>query len=284
MILFEATDKVQVVLGGNVTTSQLQCVAMYEELDTNRRTINMNRNVATTNNTTAVDLVVAGTSPRRRQVVYLSVFNSDTALATVTIRFNASDTNYTMFKATIAVGERIEFAQDVGFKVFNAQGGIKNQTSQGVVIGANGWTTITLGNDVVNNNATLNTMQDVTGLSFAVTNGNAYQFIFEGCYESAIATTGSRWAVAASGSGTLVYWNEYTLAAATRTLGSYNTNDQPAASSTTSVVGLSNRFEIKGNFIASADGTIQLRFASEIANSAITAKANMCTCDWRQIA
>lgn len=284
MILFQTTDKIQVLLSAAVATSQLQCIALYEEFDSGRKTTAINRAVATTNDTTAVDLVTAGTTARHRTVTFISIFNSDTTNRTVTLRYNANGTTYTIFKATIATGERIEYTKDSGFKVFNSQGGTKNQTSAGVVLAGSNWTTITLADDVVNNNATANTMQDVTGLSFAVTNGNAYQFVFEGCYESAIATTGSRWSVAPSGSGTLVYWNENTLAATTRTTGSYNTADMPSGSNTTSVVGLSNKFLIRGNFIADADGTIQLRFASEVSGSAITAKANMCTCDWRQIA
>jgi hypothetical protein len=127
--------------------------------------------------------------------------------------------------------------------------------------------------DRVNNNATLNTLQDVTGLSFAVTAGVRYGFRFVIRYLAAVATTGSRWSINGPAITELTYRSEYTLTATSRTfnegLVAYNL---PAASNLTSIVA-GNIAVIEGILVPSANGTVVARFASEVANSAITAKA-----------
>ncbi len=57
--------------------------------------------------------------------------------------------------------------------------------------------------DVINNNAVANTIADVTGLSFPVTEGQTFWFYFIIPYTSAATTTGCRWSVSGPASAQL---------------------------------------------------------------------------------
>lgn len=140
-----------------------------------------------------------------------------------------------------------------------------------------------LASDVVNSNATANTLADVTGLSFSVTSGQKYKFKFFIVYTAAATTTGSRWTINGPTTSALHYFSEYTLTATSKTLnaglGIYNS---PAASNASSLTA-NNIVIMEGIFIATASGTLVARFASEIASSAITAKASVSFVEWQQL-
>ncbi|MEP7196071.1 MAG: hypothetical protein ABI851_06085 [Saprospiraceae bacterium] len=130
---------------------------------------------------------------------------------------------------------------------------------------------VLLSSDVINNNSIANTLTDVTGLSFSVTSGVTYHFYVLIPYSSAATTTGSRWTINAPTTTLLNYTSRYTLAATTQTLNFASAIGIPAACNATSQ--LKSIAIIEGVIIPSASGTVIIRFASEIANSAITAKA-----------
>lgn len=138
--------------------------------------------------------------------------------------------------------------------------------------------------DVVNNNVSANTIADVTGLSFSVTSGKVYYFEFSILFDAAATTTGSRWAINGPNSPTrLSYTSEYSL---TTTTSTRNANvvayDSPAAASATSGATAGNQASIIGFIQPSAGGTVIARFASEVSNSAITAKAGSFVI-WREL-
>lgn len=139
---------------------------------------------------------------------------------------------------------------------------------------ATGFTRVFLANDVVNNNATANTLADVTGLSFDVSANTTYQFKFVIVYSSAATTTGSRWTINGPATTHMSYTSQYTLTATSITnnagLAAYNSPSGASASSLTS----NNRCIIEGEIRPSASGTVIARFASEISSSAITAIAS----------
>lgn len=141
---------------------------------------------------------------------------------------------------------------------------------------------VVLSGDVVNNNATANTIADVTGLSFAVTAGSTYWFEFIIPYTSAATTTGSRWAINGPAAPTLLaYRSEYTLTATSITNNSATAYDIPAAASASSLTS-GNIATIWGLIKPSSNGTVIARFASEVSGSAITAKAGA-TLRWIQV-
>ena len=104
IILTQTTDKIQVKLGGTVSTNQLHCYSVFR--DTTTTGITPSRNVVLTNNTTAVDLVGSPSSSTQRNVEYLNVYNADTSSATVTFLFNYNGTTYEINVATLLPGDQ----------------------------------------------------------------------------------------------------------------------------------------------------------------------------------
>lgn len=273
IILTNTTDKITAKLNGAVTTNQLRCVVSYR--DTTTTSIAPGRNAMNTNNATAIDLVPAPAASTQRIVDYISIHNADTVNQTVTIYFNDNGTTYELFVATLGVGEKIEFQEGQGFKVMTNAGSVKTSVNQGNNTISSSLQAVVLGSDQINNNAIANTMQDITGLSFPVTAGQRYYFKFVILYNSAVTTTGSRWAINGPAAPTsLMYNSEYSLTLTTSTRnGMVAAYDSPATANTSSASGQSNLALIEGYIVPSADGTVIGRFASEISASAITAKA-----------
>lgn len=140
-----------------------------------------------------------------------------------------------------------------------------------------------LANDVANAEAVANTLTDVTGLSFPVISGNTYRFKFFVVYTSAATTTGSRWVLNGAATTFLNFTSQYTLTATSITnnagVSAYNSPSAASASSLTS----GNIAILEGIIKPSANGTVQLRFASEVTVSAITAKAGQSYVEYQQI-
>jgi len=266
------TDKIQIVLGGSVTTNQLQCFATWK--DFTATTCTEGRNTPQTNNTTDVDLVPSPATDHSIEVDYLSVYNSDTVNATVTVKFDANGTERILFKGIIASGETLQYNDKSGFSVLTLVGAVK--TSQ--TLGSNNpvintLNVVILAADVVNNNAILNTLQDVTGMSFAVTAGETYWFEFVIDYTAPTTATGSRWTLNGPAIRRLAFTSEYSLTATTKTVNNLIAYQQPAACNATSGQATGNIATVWGLFTPEANGALQLQFASETANTAITAKA-----------
>jgi hypothetical protein len=176
-------------------------------------------------------------------------------------------------KPSLFSGSYVDLTNKPAFSPVATTGDYNDLTNKPSTAGA---TKVILQNDVTNNNAVANTMQDVTTLGFPVTAGVTYDFEFNIWYTSAAATTGSRWGLAGPATTLLRYRSEYTLTATARTFNEgLNAYNVPASSNATSVV-LANGWNlavIKGQITPSENGTVTARFASEISNSAVIAKA-----------
>lgn len=131
---------------------------------------------------------------------------------------------------------------------------------------------VSISSDVINSNAVANTLADVTGLSFSVTAGVLYHFYAIIPYTSASPSNGSRWTIDAPANILLNYVSRNTLTPTTETVNYANAVNIPAASNNTSSVS-GNLAIIEGLIKSSVNGTLQIKFASETANTAITAKA-----------
>lgn len=135
--------------------------------------------------------------------------------------------------------------------------------------------TVSISDNVVNANAVANTLMDITGLSFPVSAGNRYRFVFHIPYES-VTTNGSRWSVSGPASPTkLNYRSEYSLTAGTATLNAgLTTYDLPTGTNATSVAAGTGDFAIITGFIQpSVSGIVIGRFASETASTPVTVLA-----------
>ena len=280
IILTTTTDALQVKLNGAITTNELPIIAMYRDMSDSEFTAG--RSLNTTNGATDVSFVPAPAASTQRIIDFICITNTDTVSHVVTIKYDANGTEYTLKELSLGVGESIEYNNDYGWKVYGNNGAVKTSLNQGTSPANSTLNVVIQPTDVVNNNAVANTIQEVTGLSFPVVAGNRYYFKFVIDFTSAINTTGSRWAVSGPSLTRLTMVSNYTLAATTQTLNSgvaaYNT---PAASSASSLVagGLA---VLEGFIQCSDDGDVIARFASEIANSAITAKAGSLV-QWLQI-
>jgi hypothetical protein len=145
--------------------------------------------------------------------------------------------------------------------------------------GTTGWATWSQGTkyiltgDVANSNAVANTLADITGLTHTVVSGTSYYFKAVILYTSAATTTGARFTVNGPTMTALGFRSEYTLTATTTTLNSHlDTRQLPAASNASALL-VGNIAYLEGMFTPSANGTFAIQFASEVASSAITAKA-----------
>lgn len=164
-----------------------------------------------------------------------------------------------------------------------ADGAPGPQGPRGIQGPAGGGLRVFLPANVVNNNAVANTIADVTGLSFPVAANVKYRFRFTIVYNAAATTTGSRWSINGPTFTALIYKSEYVLTATSRTenpgLAAYNS---PAASNASSLT-TNNMAIIEGVIQPSAAGSVIARFASEIANSAITAVAGLSHVEYEAI-
>lgn len=271
IVLTETTDNLQVVLTGAITTNQLRCYTSYRDITTTGYT--PGRTGVNTNNTTDVDIVGSPAASTQRVVDTITIYNHDTANAEVTVKLDDNGTEYILVKVTLGPAERLEYVDGMGFSVYTSAGALKNSLNQGNNATSSSMSSAVLGADVTNNNATANTIADVTGLSFPVVTGNTYWFRFSIHYTSAATTTGSRWSINGPTTSMLRYRSQYSLTATSDTFNTATAYDIPAASNATSASTAGNIALIEGYITPTADGNVIARFASEISGSAIVAKA-----------
>jgi hypothetical protein len=112
-------------------------------------------------------------------------------------------------------------------------------------------------------------------LSFPVSAGETYYFKFTIQYTSAATTTGARFSINGPASPTaLRFHSRYSLTATTETLNhGLSAYDTPAGANATPAATGSNIAIIEGFITPSAAGTVIARFASEVASSAVIARA-----------
>src|SRR5213594_2090846 len=108
IILDTTTRKLQILLGGAVTTTELPWTAHYIDITTSsRQTTAWASTNGVTSGSTAVDMVAAPASGVIRVIVDISVYQEDTANALITLRYNDNGTLRKIYKATHAVGDNL---------------------------------------------------------------------------------------------------------------------------------------------------------------------------------
>lgn len=270
MIFLDSSTNLTIELAATVATNQARCYASWRDTKTGELAPGFTS--ADTNNTSAVNLVPAPASTYTRGIDFITVHNDDSASITVTLKVGTR----ILYKVALAVDENLQWTNSTGFVVISSAGTVKTSVNQIAGAADSGFSIVVLASDVTNNNATLNTIADVTGLSFAITNTKLYDFEFNCIYTAAATTTGSRWAVNASAgtAANLSMTSEYSLTTTTTTRNALiQAFDSPSASNATSASTTNNLAVMKGVIRATADATLIARFASEVANSAIVCKA-----------
>ena len=270
IILTQTTDKIQVKLSGVVSANQLHCYSVFR--DTTTTGITPSRNVVLTNDTTSVDLVGSPSSSTQRNVEYLNVYNADTSSAIVTFLFNDNGTTYEINVATLLPGEKVEYQSGIGFKVLDCFGSNKISIEYQPIPLTSGFTTVILGTDYTNSNATLNTLEDITGYSFPVTSGKTYWFRFQFLVTAALATTGHRVTINGPTTSDLSYYT-LLIASTSSASSSWNATYGLPANTTATTPLTGGMGYLEGIATFSADGTLIGRVASEVAGSGVTIKA-----------
>lgn len=211
-----------------------------------------------------------------RNIFSLVIRNRHASTAnTVTIQIFDGTDAFEIYRLTLAAGEAAVYDGLNGFTYLNAQGLPRMSQSQGSSAAAvSAVNLVVLAADVINNNAVANSMQDVTGLSFPVIAGQTFQFEFFIEYNAAVTTTGSRWSVNGPAISRLGLHSRYSLTAGgALTFNGVTAYDLPAAANASSANTVGNLAYLCGMFTPTADGNVIARFASEVASSAITARA-----------
>ena len=271
LILSANNQSIEVVLAGS-SVAPLPVVVSYKSVLTG--SADAVAQLSTTNGTTAVTVLAAPAAGDRNMVELLSVYNPNTDPAVLTVRIDQGGTKFVLAKVTLALDERLEFTEFAGFRVMTSVGSVKTSINQGASPVTAGYNRVSLASDVTNDSATANTIQDVTGLSFPVAAAvrTAFRFVID--YTAAATTTGSRWTINGPGLDRLSYRSRYGLTRISETVNNgLDAYDLPAASNVASAATGANLAVVEGIIVPAVDGTVIARFASEIASSAIVAKA-----------
>jgi hypothetical protein len=268
LLLASTSDKIRVVTSAAVTTD---VHASY--MDLSGTTVGYGRKNTPITTATTTDVVDPPAGSTGRTVKTIHIRNKHAATAQDVTVIHTDGTNASeLIKVTLAAGDALHYDEHNGWSVLDPQGRVK-QSSTTSPVAVNALNLVVLAADVTNNNAVANTIQDVTGLSFPVTAGQTYWFLFTIAYTAAATTTGSRWTINGPAAPTLLnYTSDYTLTATSLTVNYATAYDIPAASNASSLTA-GNLARIEGIITPSASGTVIARFASEILSSAIVAKA-----------
>lgn len=233
------------------------------------------RSLVAVSSATTTALVAAPGENLNRNIYGLSIRNKHATTAnTITLVLFDGSSSFELAKVILAAGEQLRYDGVSGLVYLNAQGLPKSSQTQGVSAAAVSVTNVSvLAADVVNNNAVANSIANVTGLSFPVVAGETYWFEFFIDFTAAATTTGSRWSITGPSAIRLAYNSMYSLTATSNTMNSCVAFDLPSACNATSAATAGNSAYISGFITPSSDGNVIARFASEIASSAIIAKA-----------
>lgn len=280
LLLTSTSDKIQVV-----TASAVAMEVHASWVDNASGTITPGRTNTEITTATTTDIVASPGASTQRNIQTLIVRNNHASSSNDTIiRHTDGTTAVDIFRTTLAFGEAIQFIDGVGFQVLANSGAVKTSQNQGTNTTSSSLSTVVLSGDVTNNNAVANTIADVTGLSFAVTSGNTYWFRFVIRYTAAATTTGSRWSINGPTTSALAFNVSTPLIATVNSSDSVSQSnmvayDTPATANATSPNNSATGGQIatiEGFITPSANGTVIARFSSEVASSAIVAKAGSC--------
>lgn len=115
IILSATTDKLEINLGGAVTTSEARCLASWRDVTTT--TYTPGRTLALSSGTSDVDISGSPAASTQRVIDLLNVYNADTVAQTVTITFDANGTEYVLWTGVVPNGETLTYAEGGGWSL-----------------------------------------------------------------------------------------------------------------------------------------------------------------------
>lgn len=117
MLLTGTAESITVVLASAPATNQLHVSASWADQGGTGGDAS-----ALTSGTTAIAAVAAPAAGVARVISGMSIYNADTAPATVTVSRKISSTSFTLVKVTLPSGYLLEFANACGWKVLDKSG------------------------------------------------------------------------------------------------------------------------------------------------------------------
>jgi hypothetical protein len=142
MIILDATTKsLKVVLGGAVTTTQLAVTAHYTDITATAYTPGSNDTV--TNSTTVVEFVAAPAASTQRHIESISVYNVDTAAATVTIQYVSAGGTRNIAKVVLQSLYALYYEHGAGWQVIDANGSVVSGSNVSDTAYAASWDGVT---------------------------------------------------------------------------------------------------------------------------------------------
>ena len=276
IVLDTTTDNLQIVLDKNIATNQLQCISWWRDITTTAYT--PWRTVTNTNNTTDVNLVPAPWASTQRVVDSVSIYNNDTVIAQVTIKFDANGTEYIITQVALAPNERLEYTEKKWWRVFTNVWSIKTIITAYNQNNSTSWSAVVTTYDQVNSDSRADTLYPIVWLSLSLEKQKTYYYNAIIYYTSAATTTWCRiiFDVPFSSSSTLpptLKWKSvWPLTTTTETITYSNQLIWTSILPTSSPSTWWNIAIMEWFLTALSPTTIQAYFTSEIANSAVTIK------------
>ena len=114
MIILNSTDTLQIVLNAAKTANDMQIAVSYRDVTTT--TFTHGRLLTLSNGTTDVNILTAPASSHWYIIDRITIFNADTALKTVTIKYDVSAVETIIWKSDIAEGGILEYSEGYGWR------------------------------------------------------------------------------------------------------------------------------------------------------------------------
>ena len=125
MIILDTTvKKIEILLAGAVAANQLPVTTHFVDV-AEPDYYRPNSYDTASNSTTAVPIVYAPGTDVRRQVKLITIYNADTAQATVTVRLVNNATNRIIVKIDLQPASTLIYTDGEGFRVIDTLGQIQ---------------------------------------------------------------------------------------------------------------------------------------------------------------
>ena len=160
LLLASTSDLLRVVTSSAATTD-----VHASFVDVNGSTVTPGRTNTLISTATTTTVVGSPGASTYRTVKTLTIRNRHASTAQDVTVLHSDGTNIPeLIKATLSAGDALHYDEHAGFTVRDLLGRIKSRSDGLASAAINSLNTVVLASDVINNNATLNTIQDVTGL------------------------------------------------------------------------------------------------------------------------
>ena len=129
MILDATTKKLEILLGGAITTNQLPFQCEWVDVTSSASTPGTNGGL--TNGATPVDLVPVPGASTQRIINALNIYNADTVAQTVTVRFNDNATTRVLKSTVLSVGDTLTWSLGDSWEIIDSSGNIHSTPISG---------------------------------------------------------------------------------------------------------------------------------------------------------